>query len=272
MAVVRNSGEPLLLEIKQCWSYLKCISPLVSHLWVRIWGCATSLKYEEQLWCANEDVFAVVDSYQAFVLLLPSLVRLMLLLRLFYCSSGMHMGWEREKQQSLSVNICYQLNQSPFNNGGKKNNSPSLLQLHSFNILIPKAVLSYHPSPCLLPGQCFPWRADRCEHQWVGLREVAEPLAGVGWINILIIVLCYPSYISVSGKRSSSKNSCLPSGCYNKPDSRASCRRRSTRVMWYCEFMYINALVCVPESAHTSAALPPCVYTSISRFLATNSP
>lgn len=34
-------------------------------------GRAASHKYEEYLWCANEDIFAVVDGYQALVLLLP---------------------------------------------------------------------------------------------------------------------------------------------------------------------------------------------------------
>lgn len=42
--------------------------------------------------------------------------------------------------------------------------------------------------------------------------------------------------------------------------------------MWYCGFIYINALVCVPESTHISAALPPCVYTYTNRFPATGSP
>lgn len=108
------------------------------------------------------------------------------------------------------MNIRYPLNQSPFNNGGEKNNSPYLLQLHSFNILIPKAVLTI--LPCVVARAVLP-RADQYEHQRVGLKEDAEFLAGVGWINMLIIVLCCPSYISVSRKRSSSKNSCLPSGC-----------------------------------------------------------
>lgn len=76
-------------------SEAKLVLPLLC-LWVWIWGCATSRKYGEQLWCANEDIFAVVDGYQAFVLLFPSLVCWTLLLRLFYCSSGMHMCWHAE--------------------------------------------------------------------------------------------------------------------------------------------------------------------------------
>lgn len=86
-------------------------------------------------------------------------------------------------------------------------NSPSLLQLHSFKILIPKPALSYRL--CLLPGPYFPWMADWCEQQRVRLKEVAGFLAGVGWINALTIVLCYSSYISMFGRSSTSKNSCL---------------------------------------------------------------
>lgn len=207
-ADVRSSGEPLLLEIKKCWSYLKFLSALVSHLWVRIWGHATSLKYEDQLWCANEDVFAVVASYQAFVLLLPSLLCLMLLLRLLYCPSAMHMGWhaEREKQQSPKiqwVNIHYQLNPFPFNNGREKNNSPYLLQLHSSNILIPKAVflsfLSLFVARAVLPveGRSMWASADEAEGgcwvpcwSWVDKHannsSVLSKLHFCVWIKVII--------------------------------------------------------------------------------------
>lgn len=156
-------------------SEIKLVSPLLC-LWVRIWGCATSCKYEEPLWCANEDVFTVdIHSYHAFVLLLPSLVCLLLPLRLFYCSLGIHLSWhaEREKQQSLKThltNIHYVLN-NPFNNERKKK-SPSLLQLHSFKILIPKAALSYplYLHVCCQGCASHGWQIDLSNSRWGWMR------------------------------------------------------------------------------------------------------